>query len=332
MIEKIISNRWQTIREEMDFEISYKDLLKVVEDDLDYLGKEKSLLDSFRGMIKSNKGEEILKFFEEERQDMVEKMISLYIRIPAIISTILDYKVDVEQTNPDSGVMQRTWLMESLEMGKTVYSLDSSSVRKLSDLANKTSRPLGDKKYVSRFDEYTWKAAYPAKIIEFVNKINDKFEELKTFYNIFSKKSENPFIKEPDQKAFDLILALGHGGIRSGLLVSNLMGIDLYVVRFTKFGKREESRYTDEVPQLSHLDKVRLGGNISNMLILDDIIKGGKTMQRAYGALTSKSDNPLESSDALLNSGQTYTGAVISMPSNEIIFKPDFVGRYVNGG
>lgn len=192
--------------------------------------------------------------------------VDLYIRAPALINVLLNYKVCVEHGLPlhptvyydlsearkynlhyPIGELERanSLYVDAVELARAVVRLDPRTGEMAGNLLRRLPVMVRDFIYTGIRDKYTWRASEPQKIRDLADKI---------------LASGSPGI----------VVGAAHGAILPGLFLAEYLGTPLYFVRFSMFKRK------DAEPILSLSDEVYLSGFHNGRAILfdEDVAKG----------------------------------------------------------
>jgi len=198
-----------------------------------------------------------------------DQAVSLYVKVPGIVNVMLNYKICVEHDLP----LHPTVYYELKEARKYRIDYDLPAVDKANrlyrqsiDLARAALRfdpafensarvflgelpaELHTFVYTGIRDAYTWRGSDPELLLKLKDAIEAEF-------------------------APDIIVAAAHGSIMPALLLSELLTIPLYFIRFSMF-----KRY-DEEPIITFSDRAWLYGfKDKKALLYDEDVAGGRTL------------------------------------------------------
>ncbi|MDA8426410.1 MAG: hypothetical protein M0Z80_09765 [Treponema sp.] len=229
--------------------------------------------------------------------------VRLYVRAPALVNVVLNYKICVEHGLPLHPTVYyelaeaRRYRVEhpitelesanrlfraSIELARAVYRLDENWERIFSAFRALLPQELLRFIYTSGPDRYTWRASEPAKLSALAAKLAASF-------------------------APDLIVAAAHGSIMPGLLLAEYLDVPLYFVRFSMFKRM------DEAPIVSLGDEVWLSAwREGKALLYDEDVAKGTTLE-----LFAKRLSPMFA--------QAHTACSIRHAGS--LFKPDFAAK-----
>ncbi len=208
-----------------------------------------------------------------------ESCIRLYVRAPALVNVLLNYKICVEHGLPlhptvyydlsearkynlryPLGELERANVLyrEAVQMARAVVRLDPGIRGLAGDLLRKLPVQVRDFVYTGVRDKYTWRASDPQKI----RALSDR-------------------ILEACRPA--VLVGAAHGSILPGLFLSEYLNVPLYFVRFSMFKRK------DDEPIMSLSDEVYLSAFRGGTAILfdEDVAKGTtlELFQRRLGPL-----------------------------------------------
>lgn len=282
MIDQFLFCDWDEAPAAMDFEVLYGELF----------GRCSTIVDA----LVARRG-------DHEDPASWQSALELYIMAPAIINVLLNYSVciqfglplhpteyfDVDQTGSSIGCygaeMEREafdLLDRAIALSRAAYRLDPDFSAMAASLHADVPRMLRSFVYISRRDKYTWRAAEPAKVQALAS-------------SVLSARRPR------------LAIGAAHGSIMAGLLLAELLGCDLWFLRFSMFKRN------DKAPVVSPRDEERISsyGDGSDILVFDEDSASGTTL--GLLAARIKSIAPM-----------ARTGAVIRHLGST--FRPDHVG------
>lgn len=195
----------------------------------------------------------------------------LYLMTQAIPSVLLNYKICIDfglplhpthyidfvrhEKNPEAylpstRLAANEMFLESIDIAQSVYRLDPICAIRLGGLRLRIPEFLSGFLYTNTADKYTWRASEPTCVKHLAESIRAA------------------------GYAPALIVAAAHGSIRPALLLANLLGCQLYFLRFSMF-KRD-----DEQPILSAADEAYLAHfRNRRVLIFDEDVAKGRTLR-----------------------------------------------------
>lgn len=285
MIDDFLFCEWDDAPDAMDFELMYSDAIARCTANVDSLA-------TAAGLAK------------KDDPRLWSRALELYVMAPAIVNVALNYSVcmqfglplhpteyfEVDQSAMIAGVYGAALedaafalLEDALDLARAAYRLDPSFATMAAAYTAKLPTGLSRFVYTSRKDKYTWRAAEPAKIRALATSV---------------LKAGPP----------SLIVGAAHGSIMAGLFLAELLGSDLWFLRFSMFKRR------DKAPVVSPRDeaKIRSYGDGSEVLVFDEDSASGTTLS-------------ILSERVKAMAPKARTGAVIRHQSSG--FRPDHVGR-----
>ncbi|HTX71793.1 MAG TPA: hypothetical protein VMC79_03120, partial [Rectinemataceae bacterium] len=210
-------------------------------------------------------------FRSEATAALESQAVDLFVRAPAIVNILLNYKICVEHGLPLHPTVYyelteaRKYKVEhplelleganrlyraAVELARSAFRLDAGWEGAECAFRRQLPPEILDFVYTSGPDRYTWRASEPAKLRLLAERIGSAFSP-------------------------DLLVAAAHGSIMPGLLLAEYLQIPLYFVRFSMFKRR------DEEPILSLADEVWLSGYREGRVILyDEDVAKGTTLER----------------------------------------------------
>jgi hypothetical protein len=252
MIDRFLAGAdWDEAPQEMCLKESYGDILAQVA----------SLLRQLRAV---ETGE------EAESAETEQLAVRLFVRAPALVNVVLNYKICVEHGLPLHPTVYyelaeaRRYRMEhpiteleranrlfraSIELARAVYRLDADWERASDGFRALLPQELLRFVYTSGSDRYTWRASEPAKLEALSAKISESYRP-------------------------DILLAAAHGSIMPALLLAEYLGLPLYFIRFSMFKRM------DEAPILSLGDEAWLSSwREGKALLYDEDVAKGTTLE-----------------------------------------------------
>ncbi len=239
----------------------------------------------------------------EPNRHTEERAAELYVRIPAIVNVMLNYKICIEHALPLHPTVYyelkeaRRYRMdhsladieganrlfrESINLARSAIRLDPGWQSKADFFLSKLKAELSGFVYSGIKDNYTWRGSDPDKLHSLADKVSADF-------------------------APDLVIAAAHGSIMPALLFSEILQKDLYFIRFSMFKRRDEEpivSFSDEAWLLGYADK--------RVLLFDEDVAGGTTLSKFSDRLS-----PLFA--------EVRTGCVIRHAGAE--FRPDYTAK-----
>jgi len=229
--------------------------------------------------------------------------VSLYVRAPALVNVLLNYKICVEHGLPlhptvyydlsearkynlryPLGELERANCLyrDGVEMARSVVRLDPGTRDLAGSLLKRLPIQVRDFVYTGIKDKYTWRAADPEKIRALAEKVASGCSPA-------------------------ILIGAAHGSILPGLLLAEYLAIPLYFVRFSMFKRK------DDEPIVSLSDEIYLSGFRDKTAILfDEDVAKGTTLE-----LFERRLGPLFPSH--------HTAAIIRHSGSSI--RPDFTAR-----
>ena len=276
---------WTTPPAEMEFTAPYGALLRSIEDLVD-------------GLAAPSRDPDAAQWRKN-----LEAAVSLYARTPGIVNVMLNYKICVEHNLPlhptvyyelkearkymiDHDLptidMANRLYRQSIDLARSALRLDGSFRERAESFMKELPIELKSFIYTGIRDAYTWRGSDPELLERLAKKVIAEFEP-------------------------DIIIAAAHGSIMPALLLSELLRLPLYFIRFSMFKRN------DEEPILTFSDQAWLFGfKDKKALLYDEDVAGGRTL-----SLFSERMSPLFS--------QTRTACSIRHAGSTI--KPDFCAK-----
>ena len=229
--------------------------------------------------------------------------VSLYVRAPALVNVLLNYKICVEHGLPlhptvyydlseaskynlryPLGELERANRLyrDGITMARAVVRLDPACRDLADSLLDRLPLLVRDFIYTGIKDKYTWRAAEPAKIRTLADKIRAECDP-------------------------SILVGAAHGSILPGLFLAEYLGLPLYFVRFSMFKRK------DDAPIVSLSDEVFLSAYSEGTAVLfDEDVAKGTTLELFESRLAPLFPN-------------RRTASVIRHPGASI--RPDFTAR-----
>lgn len=195
--------------------------------------------------------------------------VFLYVRAPAIVNVMLNYKICVEHDLPLHPTLYyelkeaRKYRIDydiaaideanrlyrrSIDLARAALRLDASFGEQMASFHESLPSNLRGFVYTGIRDAYTWRGSDPGLLVRLAKNIEEEFKP-------------------------DIIVAAAHGSIMPALLLSELMEIPLYFIRFSMFKRN------DEEPILTFSDQAwLLGFKSKKALLYDEDVAGGRTL------------------------------------------------------
>jgi hypothetical protein len=283
--ELLAAADWTTAPAEMEFSATYGDLLCGIAETTDALAASASRPDP-----------------ERRRRDH-DLAVALYVRTPGIVNVMLNYKICVEHDLPlhptvyyelkearkyrmDHGLpavdKANRLFRQSIELARAALRLEGGFGAKARAFLQELPAELSSFLYTGIRDDYTWRGSDPELLERLAKKVSESYRP-------------------------DIIVAAAHGAIMPALLLSELLRLPLYFIRFSMFKRN------DEEPILTFSDRAWLFGfEDKKALLYDEDVAGGRTL-----GLFEERISPLFS--------QTKTACSIRHAGAAI--KPDFCAK-----
>lgn len=171
-----------------------------------------------------------------------EDNLQLFIDAPNLLSAQINYNIKHNAEVELAGY---------IELAKSAFRKDfREAKKKLGSLEKKASKEFLDYKLEILGDKTTWKSTNPALLQKLANQI-------------------------PKTYTPEMIVAPAHGAIRPGILLSVLMGIDAYFIRFSRL------KHKDEQPRVGKHD-LRFLEQLKDKRILcyEEDVASGKSLKQ----------------------------------------------------
>jgi hypothetical protein len=194
----------------------------------------------------------------------------LYVRVPALVNVLLNYKICVEHDlplhptvyyelaeakryrieRPIAELEQANRLYrESIELARAAYCLEACWAEKAAAFRSRLPPEILSFVYTGGLDKYTWRASEPERIAALAAAVRKGFSP-------------------------QVLVAAAHGSIIPGLLLAEYLGIPLYFVRFSMFKRH------DETPIISLADEAWLAAwRHGAALLFDEDVAKGTTLE-----------------------------------------------------
>jgi len=206
----------------------------------------------------------------QKASSLLDRAIRFYVRVPAIVNVMLNYKICVEHGLPlhptvyyelkearkyrishTLGEIQHAnelyW--KSIQIARDCFRLEPSISSVLQHYTAELPDSILSFIYTSVQDQYTWRGSRPALLSSLAQK---------------AKTDYSP----------EIIVAAAHGSIMPALILSEMLEIPLYFIRFSMFKRN------DEEPILSLSDQAWLFDfRDAKALIFDEDVAGGRTLE-----------------------------------------------------
>jgi hypoxanthine phosphoribosyltransferase len=238
------------------------------------------------------------------RRPNPEDALRLFLQVQALPCILLNYKICVEfglpldatryidyqreekhpeRASPEERDLARRLFVESIAVARALHRLDPLAPARLRTLDERLPGLLSGFVFTNTRDKYTWRACNP----RFVRSLARELEER--------------------QGGVEVIVGAAHGSIRPGLHLAELLGAELYFVRYSLF-KRDDAAPVLSPDDLEHLERWRE----SRVLLFDEDVAKGRTL-RSFAELL----------------GTRFTAARTAAVLRHYLapFRPDFVGE-----
>ncbi len=173
--------------------------------------------------------------------------------------------------------------LESIRVARAIHRLERGAPGRLEALDARLPGLLSGFVFTNTRDKYTWRASNPRFVTALAREVQAR------------------------QGGADLVVGAAHGSIRPGLFLAELLGAELYFVRFSLF-KRDDAAPVLSPGDLAHLERHR-GARV---LLFDEDVAKGRTLRGFAEALGPRFQ-------------QARTAAVLRHYLAP--FRPDFVGE-----
>lgn len=289
MIDEFLSCDWDEAPDAMDFERPYAEVI----------GRSAELVSLLSARASSGHGDD-----ERERRRTWDAAGELFVLAPAIVNVALNHSVCIQfglplhpteyfEVDQSAEPLVRysdeerdeavSTLERSIALARAAYSIDPAFGAMAAAYGSSLPHGIGAFVYTSRRDKYTWRAAEPAKVRALASSV---------------LKAGRP----------SLAVGAAHGSIMAGLFLAELLGCELWFLRFSMFKRN------DTAPIVSARDerKLRAHGDGSDILVFDEDSASGATLSLLSARVKEMAP-------------EARTGAVIRHQS--AAFRPDHVGR-----
>ena len=245
---------WDTPPDQMNCSLSFQFIIQTI----------KELIPAIESAQLSSKELDSYKI-----HDLLDKAIRLYLMTPAIVNVLLNYKICVEHGLPLHPAVyyelkearkyrirhslaeiqqanEQYW--QSIEVARLCYQCLPQAIPAIDKLYSKIPPSIFSFLYTAVQDRYTWLGSQPSLLSELAAKISKEFKP-------------------------SLIVAAAHGSIMPALILSELLEIPLYFIRFSMFKRH------DEEPIISLSDQAWLFDyRNKDVLLYDEDVAGGNTL------------------------------------------------------
>ncbi len=199
-----------------------------------------------------------------------DSCIRLYVRAPALVNVLLNYKICVEHGLPlhptvyydlaearkynlryPLGELERanSLYRDGVDLARAVVRLDPGIRKAAGSLLQRLPALVRDFVYTGIRDKYTWRASEPEKIRALADKVLAGCRP-------------------------DILVGAAHGSILPGLFLAEYLGVPLYFVRFSMFKRK------DDAPIVSLSDEVFLSAyREGTALLFDEDVAKGTTLE-----------------------------------------------------
>ncbi len=199
----------------------------------------------------------------------IDLAVSLYVKTPGIVNVMLNYKICVEHDLPlhptvyyelkearkyridhDLAEIDKAnrLFRQSVDLARAVLRLDESLGPQMDAFIRELPPELLSFIYTGIRDTYTWRGSEPELLSRLALKVGEEYRP-------------------------DIIVAAAHGSIMPALLLSELLALPLYFIRFSMFKRN------DEEPILAFSDQAWLYNfKSSKALLYDEDVAGGRTL------------------------------------------------------
>lgn len=247
MIEDHLAADYDTLPAELTFELRFSDLLVEIQ------GAAQACLDA-----------------SPSDPAFRREAMRLYIMTQAVPSVVLNYKICIDFGLPlhpteyiDFGIEKnpqayrpttrqaaQELFLEAIDVAQSIYRLDPICPIRVSGLRRRIPEFLTDFLYTNTPDKYTWRASNPASVKRLTEEIR------------------------AGGFAPALVVGAAHGCVRPAILLANLLGSQLYFVRYSMFKR------SDRVPILSPADEAYLERfRERDVLLFDEDVAKGQTLR-----------------------------------------------------
>ncbi|HOX46854.1 MAG TPA: phosphoribosyltransferase [Myxococcota bacterium] len=243
MLEDLLSVDWDEPPEAMAFERSLGELI----------GELGSALE--RCLARPNPEDALRLFLEAQALPciLLNYKICVEFGLPLHPTRYIDFQREArrpEAVEPRARAEAHELFLESLRVARAMHGLERSAPGRLAELDRRLPGLLSGFVFTNTRDKYTWRASNPRFVAALARDVRAR------------------------QGGADLVVGAAHGSIRPGLHLAELLGAELYFVRFSLF-KRD-----DPEPVLSPEDLAYLGRwRDRRVLLFDEDVAKGRTLR-----------------------------------------------------
>lgn len=231
--------------------------------------------------------------------DFKSRALALFVRAPAIINVVLNWKICLEQGLPLHPtryfeVNEETrgrveWPAEevarapgvfstSIRVARALMRLDPVAVEEIRSLRSTIDPAILDFVFTSQPDRYTWRASEPAKILALASRIEADGEFYRGPGAAHLARLSGASVAGPSGLLVDppggLVLGAAHGSLVPGLILAETLGWRLWFVRFSMFKRN------DREPVISDSDLAKLAPfREAPVLLFDEDVAKGRTLR-----------------------------------------------------
>ena len=249
-----------------------------------------------------------------------ERALALFVRAPAIINVVLNWRICLEQGLPLHPtryfeVNEKTrntvsWPAErvaeavkvfstSIRVSRALMRLDPVAVEEIRSLRAGLDPQIHDFVFTSVPDKYTWRGSEPAKVLALaarVQKDREFYESGTSSRRLLPTEGAEPDLEagqEPPANPLPMGLVVGaaHGSLVPGLILAETLGWKLWFIRFSMFKRndREPVIAPSDIEKLAPFKK-------SPALIFDEDVAKGTTLRIFTEKLFPLFENPRSAS------------------------------------
>lgn len=225
--------------------------------------------------------------------------LDLFVRAPAIINVVLNWKICLEQGLPlhptryfevnESTRNSVVWPAERVEEAALVFStsirvaralmrLDPVAIEEIRSLRARIDPTILNFVFTSVPDKYTWRASEPAKILALASRIEKAGDFYKGPGAAHLAMLARGSVAGPHGLLVDppggLVVGAAHGSLVPGLILAETLGWRLWFLRFSMFKRN------DREPVISDSDLAKLAPfRGSPVLLFDEDVAKGTTLR-----------------------------------------------------